>query len=211
MNAKVKFLRLLRGLSYLLNYLFFELPRGLNISPRSKSRGITLQGNHGYVLTSRAALKNMLYGIDLNNSSFLDIGSGKGGVIIYSHQLGCPISAGIEYEKSLHEIAVRNISRLRLSATCTSINLDARSFINHPDFDIYFMFNPFDDDIYEEVISAIKLQLLRSDTYKPKHLICYGGANIDAVNRSGIFSLIREDSCPYRGNIFRVYITNNNV
>ena len=95
MKIRIEILRFYRGMSYLLNYLIFELPRGLNISPRSKSRGITLQGNQGYALTSRAALKNMLSGINLEDQSFLDIGSGKGGAIIYSHQLGCAVSAGI--------------------------------------------------------------------------------------------------------------------
>lgn len=79
MKPPIQILRIYRAISYFLNYLIFELPRGLNISPRSKSTGITLQGNHGYALTSRSALKNMLNGIDLKNKSFLDIGSGKGG------------------------------------------------------------------------------------------------------------------------------------
>ncbi len=71
-------LRIYRGFSYLFNYLIFELPRGLDISLRNKG-GVTLPGNHGYALTSKAALKNMLKDFDLNNKNFLDIGSGKGG------------------------------------------------------------------------------------------------------------------------------------
>lgn len=211
MKLPIQFLRIYRGVSYLISYLIFELPRGLDISPRSKSNGITLQGNHGYALTSRAALKNMLSGINLQNKKLLDIGSGKGGVIIYSRQLGCINSAGIEYEKNLHEIAVRNINILKMSSNCTSYNLDARNFKSYADFDIFFMFNPFDDDIYEEVVRAISLQMTKSNMYQPRYLICYGGANIEAVNGSGLFSLIREDRCPYRGNLFRVYKSTNYV
>jgi hypothetical protein len=94
---RVKLLRIYRGVIYFLNYLIIELPRGLDISPRDKSKRITLQGNHGYALTSFSALKNMLSGIGVRGLSLLDIGSGKGGVIIYSHRLGCSRSAGIEY------------------------------------------------------------------------------------------------------------------
>ncbi len=151
----------------------------------------------------------MLNGIKLENQSFLDIGSGKGGVIIYAHELGCLNSSGIEYEKTLHDIAVKNIQKLKLNTYCTSYNLDARSFKSYADFDILFMFNPFDDDIYESVIKEIKLQTLESELIKTRYLICYGGANIDAVNKSGIFSLIREDYCPYRGNSFRIFEFNN--
>jgi 16S rRNA G966 N2-methylase RsmD len=209
MRPPIAILRIYRGISYFLNYLFLELPRGLNISPRSKTTGITLQGNHGYALTSRAALKNMLNGIHLQNQSFLDVGSGKGGVIIYSHELGCVNSAGIEYEKSLHDIAVKNIEKLKLSSYCTSYNIDARNFKSYADFDILFMFNPFDDDIYESVIKEIRLQILEAKPTNTKYLICYGNANIDAVHNSGIFSLIREDYCPYRGNSFRVFKFDN--
>jgi len=123
--------------------------------------------------------------------------------------LGCLNSAGIEFEKPLHDIAVKNIERLKLNMHCTSYNLDARNFKSYADFDILFMFNPFDDDIYEAVIKEIKFQFLESDLRKARYLICYGGANIDAVNNSGIFSLIREDCCPYRGNSFRVFKFNS--
>lgn len=209
MRLPIQVLRIYRVISYSFRYLFCELPRGLNISPRSKSTGITLLGNHGYALTSRAALKNILNGIGLQDRSFLDIGSGKGGAIIYSRELGCKNSAGIEYEKSLHDTAVKNIEKLKLSRHCISYNLDARNFKSYADFDILFMFNPFDDDIYEAVIKEIKLQLLGSDLKKARYLICYGDANIDAVNNSGIFSLIREDCCPYRGNGIRIFKFNS--
>lgn len=106
-------------------------------------------------------------------------------------------------------MAVKNIEILKLNECCISYNLDARDFKSYADFDILFMFNPFDDDIYEAVIREIKLQFLDSDLKKVRYLICYGGANIDAVKSSGIFSLIREDYCPYRGNSFRVFKFNS--
>lgn len=135
MKLPTKFLRIYRGISYFLTYLLFEMPRGLNISPRNMSKGITLKGNHGYALTSRAALKNMLSGINLQIQTFLDIGSGKGGVVIYSHQLGCVNSAGIEYENHLHDIAVSNLSKLGLNKWCTLFNLDARNFKYYAKYD----------------------------------------------------------------------------
>jgi 16S rRNA G966 N2-methylase RsmD len=164
-----------------------------------------LPGSRGYALTSKAALKNILDGISLQDQSFLDIGSGKGGVIIYSQQLGCKKSAGIEYEKHLHDIAVKNIKILGMESNCKSFNIDARDFKDYGDFSIFFLFNPFSDDIYHEVLNKIKMQINISKDKKTKYLICYGGANISAVQETGIFSLIREDRCPYRGTMFRVF------
>lgn len=203
-------LRIYRGFFYLFNYFIFELPRGLDISLRNRG-GVTLPGNHGYALTSKSALKNMLKGIDLTDKSFLDIGSGKGGVVIYAKQLGCKMSVGVEYEESLHKIAINNFKILNMSSFCDSINLDARKFTRYSDFDILFMFNPFDDEIYENVVVRIASQIETSKEKKDRYLICYGGANIESVMKTGIFKLIREDYCPYRANMFRVFKSIKNV
>ena len=199
------FLRLKRGLEYLISYIFFEYPRGLNFSLRSKSFGISLPGSHGYALTSKRALNNMLTYIPYSGKSLIDIGSGKGGVICWSQQLGCQRSAGIEYEKPLHDIAERNIEILGLASHCKSYNMDARVFPYYQNFDIYFMFNPFDDDLYADVVDEIVLQNIKSNSKQIRYLICYGKANIKAVDDSGYFELIVESRCPYRGNMFRVF------
>lgn len=205
MSLRIGILRIRRGIKYLLSYLFLELPRGIDFSLRGKTKGITLQGSHGYALTSKKALSNMLADLPLSHMSFLDIGSGKGGVIVYASQLGCALSAGIEFEKELHETAVRNINILNMEDRCSSYNMDARYFVSYGDFDIYFMFNPFDDDIYEDVIAAIVRQ--NKDARRTKYLICYGGANIEAVKKSQYFQLVKDAVCPYRGNNFRIFKT----
>jgi hypothetical protein len=92
-----------------------------------------------------------------------------------------------------------------MSSFCDSINLDARKFARYADFEILFMFNPFDDDIYADVVGRIASQIEVSKEQKDRYLICYGGANIESVVNSGVFKLIREDCCPYRANMFRVY------
>jgi hypothetical protein len=89
--------------------------------------------------------------------------------------------------------------------------LDARKFKNFADFDNLFLFNPFDDDIYAQVISAVTHQILQSDLSKPRYIICHCVYNIEAMKSSGLFSLIREDCCPYRGNLFRVFKSIDNA
>ena len=210
MNFYAKARRVFRGFLCLARYLIFELPKGLDISLRNKVNGITLVGNNGYALTSKEALKNMLNGIPFENKSFLDIGSGKGGALIYALDLGCKNATGLECEKFLHDIAMKNISILKLNSKCTSFNLDARSFSDYAHYDILFMFNPFNEEIYEDVVNVFSRQILQERKFKEKYLICYGGANLDAVNKSGLFSLIREDTCPFRGNMFRVFKTVKN-
>lgn len=205
MSIRGKTNRILRGIRYSLNYLFLEYPRGLDFSIRNKSRGNHLSGSHGYALTSRPALQNMLSAIPYAGKAFLDIGSGKGGPVVFARQLGCSRSAGLEFEEHLNGVAQKNIAILGLEKVCSSIRVDAREFSNYSDYDIYFMFNPFDDDIYDAVVEAIVAQNRARSAGETKYLICYGGANISAVMRHECFKLLKQDICPYRLNSYRIF------
>jgi 16S rRNA G966 N2-methylase RsmD len=204
MNKAIR--RYLRGAEYFLRYAFVECPRGLDFSIRNKAAGITLAGNHGYALTSKKALRNMLRHIPYAGKKLIDIGSGKGGVICFAYELGLRQCEGVEFEEHLHRIAENNIARLGYSDHVRSTLADARAFDRYADFDIYFLFNPFDYDIYAEVLNAIIAQNLASPERKQdKYLICYGDANIEAVRASNAFSLKVEQECPYRGNTYRIF------
>ncbi len=182
------------------------MPKGLDFSLRCKSIGITHTGNHGYALTSKKALKNILLNIPYSGKTFLDIGSGKGGVICFAYELGCIKSEGLECENFLHNIAKKNIQILNYKSSVISTNIDARLFNRYSEYDIYFMFNPFDDNIYAQVIDAIVKQVLNAPCKtREKYLICYGHANLDAVYSSGVFTLQKDGMCPYRGNSYKIY------
>ncbi|MHA6643016.1 SAM-dependent methyltransferase [Mesorhizobium sp. A623] len=198
--------RYCRGVEYLLRYVFIECPRGLDFSIRNKASGITLPGNHGYALTSKAALKNMLRHIPHAGKSLIDIGSGKGGVICFAYELGLSTCLGVEYEEHLHRIAEKNIERLGYRDHVRSVRADARNYQSYADFDTYFLFNPFDYDIYADVINSIVEQNRNAQNVRlPKFLVCYGDANIEAVHATNAFSLLIEERCPYRGNNFRIF------
>lgn len=203
---KIAISRYRRGIEYLLRYLFVEYPRGLDFSVRNKANGITLPGNHGYALTSKAALRNMLRHVPHRGKRLIDIGSGKGGVICYAYELGLSKCVGVEYEQHLHKIAEKNIERLGYGAYVKSVQDDARNYGSYADFDLYFLFNPFDYDIYAQVINCVLEQNREAAEHGwPKFLICYGDANIEAVRAIESFSLLVEEVCPYRGNTFRVF------
>ena len=194
----------LRGISNIFRYLFKELPRGVEFSLRDLST--TYEENHGYALTTKKALKNILKGINLDKINFLDIGSGKGGVICYAYELGAKTSTGLEYEKKLHLKAQKNIKRLNYQNKVNSLNIDARLFEDYGKFNIFFMFNPFGNKVYEEVVKKILLQT--KSIKSEKYLIAYGGANTKFLNKSERLSLNSESICPYRKNSIRIYKLN---
>lgn len=194
----------IRGINNIIRYLFKELPRGVEFSLRDLNT--TYDGNHGYALTTKKALKNILKGINLDNVNFLDIGSGKGGVICYAYELGAKSSTGLEYEKKLHLKAQKNIKKLNYQDKVCSLNIDARLFEDYENFNIFFMFNPFENAVYKEVVKKILLQ--NKSIQSEKYLIAYGVANRKFLNKSERLSLNSESTCPYRKNTISIYKIN---
>lgn len=127
-------------------------------------------------------------------------------MICQAYQLGCSHCAGVEYEEHLHKICKQNIEILKLQQHVMSYNVDARYFDEYDNYDIYFLFNPFDYDIYEEVITKIvSSNISSSHGWKEKYLICYGDGNIGAILGSGFFHAYKDFECPYRGNQIRIF------
>ena len=87
-------------------------------------------------------------GIDFSNYLFIDVGSGKGKMLLLASHFSFAEIIGIEYAPGLHAVALKNIQELktktRTRTNIVSINADALTwdFPNRPA--IYFLYNPFD-------------------------------------------------------------------
>lgn len=202
---KTKLLWVYRVVQYTMNALFFELPRGIDFSMRDKHTNKDF-GLNGYAMTSMGALKNMLRKVDISSKKFIDIGSGKGAVVYHAYQLGAKYSVGIEYSQKLHKIAEKNYLNLKCSDSCSSVNLDARKFLEYKDFDIFYLFNPFDDNIYEEVMTSIKIQIHLDS--RVRWIIACGKSNKGAILSIPNCNLVEQSICPYRNTPFAVYRIN---
>ena len=199
-NKKLK--RMFRGVKSLMVWLFLERPRGLDFSLRNL-RDVQ-DGFHGYAATSWKAIENINSILPLRGSSFLDIGSGKGLVLLNVHKLGVAKSTGIEYSSYLHEVAEQNFKVLGVQDRVVSINANALEFSDYQNYDVYFMFNPFDFEIYSKVISNILEQIVGSNILR--YLICYGDANHEYIRRQPGVSVFYEGICPIRGNQIAIYV-----
>lgn len=197
--------RYYRAINYFLKYILIELPRGVDFSMRDKYSSNDSSLN-GYARTSTNSLKNLFSFVDIREKSFLDIGSGKGAVVYDTFQLGANISHGLEYNKKLHDIAIENFKRLNCSEFCISYNVDARTFNSFNDYDVFFLFNPFNNEVYSEVIENIKSQIVNN--LMKKWIIAYGKANENAILTIPNINLIAGGICPYRSTNFRIYQIN---
>jgi 16S rRNA G966 N2-methylase RsmD len=137
-----------------------EKPRGLDFSLRDLSY-ISNSQQHGYAMTSDKAICDIALKVSFLGKSFLDIGSGKGRVPYQALKLGAKHAEGVEVSEKLHSIACKNYEILGVQKNLISNCIDANKFQRYNEFDIYFLFNPFKDDLYEEVIDVLMGQCMK--------------------------------------------------
>ena len=85
--------------------------------------------------------------VDLTDYLFIDIGSGKGKLLLLASHFPFSGIIGIEYAPALHAIAVNNIERFKNKTGRTdimSVNADAMTWELPPKPAVYFLYNPFD-------------------------------------------------------------------
>lgn len=129
---------------------------------------------HGsaYVATSPIDFGEVLapYGLDLSKTSFVDLGCGKGRVLLMASALPFARVVGVEYSESLAAIARDNLVRYRgpRAAAGAEVVIGDASAYAYPDGDlVVFMYHPFDEVVMQRVIDA----LARTVSDSPRRLL----------------------------------------
>lgn len=98
--------------------------------------------------------------LDRHRFTFIDLGSGKGRVLLIAAQYPFKSVIGVEFSRTLHDVAVSNIQKFigagATQTSVTSINCDAGEF----DFSgigdkIVFCYNPFAADLMIRVLDNL--------------------------------------------------------
>jgi SAM-dependent methyltransferase len=95
---------------------------------------------------------------ELHGATFIDIGSGKGRIVLLASLLPFGRVIGIEYDRVLHEVARRNVvsfesaSKERIELLC----LDATEFDFPVEPLVVFFHHPFDRPIFEIIVRRLE-------------------------------------------------------
>lgn len=192
----------IRAFNNLFNYYVREKPLGLDFSMRDLSLIKDFQHN-GYAMTSYEALANIAKVVDFNGKRLIDIGSGKGNVLFQSIKLGVKKAEGVEFYEKLHLIAKKNFEILKVTKKCKSNLCDAAKFKRYNEFDIFFLFNPFQEHLYEKVIDAVVNQC--GFKKNKRIIICYGYVNLKSITKYNQIKKIYEGVCPHRLNSINIF------
>jgi SAM-dependent methyltransferase len=123
---------------------------------------------------------------------FLDLGSGKGRMLLVAARYRFSRVIGVELSEQLTAIARRNVATSRLrrrSGGIEVVTADVLAYRIPDDASVVYMFNPFRGAIFEAVIT----ELVASVDRRPRvvRLILRNGASHDRLIRTGRFTLAR--------------------
>lgn len=99
--------------------------------------------------------------------AFVDLGCGKGRVLLIAAEAGFPVVRGVEFARELCDIARANWnsfqSRARITnALCEIVEADVSTYRIRDDETVFFIFNPFDEIILERVLENIAASVISS-------------------------------------------------
>jgi SAM-dependent methyltransferase len=105
-------------------------------------------------------------GIDYRDYVFIDLGSGKGRLLLLASEFPFKRVVGVEIDDTLHQIATRNIarydSRSQQCADVQSICSDATDYQFPDEPSVIFLYNPFNHVVLEAVLSGLRQSLQKS-------------------------------------------------
>lgn len=143
-----------------MTYWLKEKPKGLdfarNYYPYSDD-----SHNIWYERTHARHIKQIFSYIKDKNRPILDIGCGKGYALYCLHNLGFKNLTGLEYTSYLSGVARNNMDKLGLTDQIKIIKGDAAVFNNYDQYEVIYMFHPFDYNIMENVVREVMRSLKR--------------------------------------------------
>lgn len=95
-------------------------------------------------------------GVVFERTTFVDIGCGKGRVLILASRKPFKRIIGIDYSQNLLNICGRNLKHLGLETRCETYLHDAASFPFPEGELMLLLYNPFDSPLFETVLERIR-------------------------------------------------------
>ena len=153
-----------------------DAARDLEIASANRDKGIAYDPCPWSTL--RRALR--LVSLQAEGFTFVDIGCGKGKVLLSAMVLPFKRIVGVEFSSYLSRVAEQNIASARfLSRRCSSVQIICSDAIQYPipeEPAIFFFANPFSYEVMELVLDNIVSSYLRAP--RSIYLIFYGTSSI---------------------------------
>jgi SAM-dependent methyltransferase len=167
----------------------------------------SLAHSRQYKATKTRPFLHLLRRLDLpRDCHFVDIGAGKGRVLLVAAQYGFRKVVGVEFSRRLCELARKNVEiyarKVRLASPIEVVEADATTHEFAPEDRVFFLFNPFDGVILGRVLENLRSSLERHP--RPAWLIYNDPQHHDVVQQARLF---RSNAAHWVGGThFQVYV-----
>lgn len=185
----------------------FDLLNGTDTAGAIEPADMTVVGPHRdrgvrYQLTRPRAFRRLLRRLDLPAGEvFVDIGCGKGRVLMLAREFGFRKIVGVEYAPALCAIAQRNVAAADAAGVvihcCDAVDYDFAEGET-----VIFLFNPFDGVVLGKMLERLEASLRRDP--RKAWLIYHFPRWMEVIESHGVF---RRIGChAYDGCEFVVYV-----
>ncbi|HEU5167377.1 MAG TPA: class I SAM-dependent methyltransferase [Chitinophagaceae bacterium] len=144
-----------RGPKYNINTIKPESLDTLTIDEGDRSKSSPYEALNYFILEN--LLENFCKLFPLENS-LIDVGSGKGRVMVAAAHYGFKNITGVDFAKELCVAAERNINKIKTQFPHTTFNIYCKDILNYEinaDDKVFFLFNPFNKEIMAKFLEKI--------------------------------------------------------
>jgi len=150
-------------------------------------------GTH-YLPSPVALVRELLRGLDIHHEDyvFVDLGSGKGRVLLLAAELPFKEIIGVEFSPELHAIALSNLERLAAAHRGIRAEIGNAALFPIPDTNsVIFLANPFSGPVLDAVIGNIAAALVSKPHdilvlyLYPKHRAAFDACRFLVVKSQG--------------------------
>jgi SAM-dependent methyltransferase len=161
-----------------------------------------------YQPSQAVPLKKLLHTLRIPPGKVLvDFGCGKGKVLLIASEFGFAEVRGVEVSPVLCDIARKNCATYREKTNTKTqfviVHTDAREYPIADDEEVFFLFNPFDAAIVQQVMQHLSVSLSRR---KRKIWILYGQAVHHAAVAETLPATARSEEFTFWGQHVMVFV-----
>jgi SAM-dependent methyltransferase len=185
----------------------FDLEYGVETSLRVHPTDLIIESTnwihaHPYFPTPHGLLKEALANLDIRyeDFTFVDLGSGKGRVLLMASEFSFREIIGVEFSSELHAVALKNIASYESSTqecrNVSSVCMDFTEFRFPARPMVVFLYNP----ASEEVIRTVARNIARSLHENPRQVWIVYVTPYNVFDSEQFFTKLRVGEhlgCPY--------------
>jgi SAM-dependent methyltransferase len=172
----------------------------LDITSDNKAKGVD------YEPTRIRPFKKMLRAVEFPQEPvFVDFGCGKGRALLAACDHGFRRIVGVEFSAELCDIAKKNLAlythKRRITADASIVHSDVVDYAIQDDENVFYMFNPFNEEVLDQVVRNICESLNRN--FREVRIIYHNPLSRHVIERRELFTVCWEHT--FSGHHFLVY------